>query len=201
MDFPLISFAGEDTQYIAPTWDDMNDITFDIACQVRKAGIKPNRIVTLAKGGWPMTRSLVDFTGINQVASIGVKFYKEGINQRFETPRIYQELPVPMEGESILLFDDVADTGKSLEFVRDHLLKIGVREVFVASLFYKPHSVIKPDFHGPTTSSWIIFPYEIHEAYRFFRGKWSGMGLTDAQIDERMIQFGAKLVWLEEYKK
>lgn len=201
MDFKKINFPNDSIDYIAPTWDDMADLAFQISQQMNQQSITADRIVTLAKGGWPMTRSLVDFTGIAEVASIGVKFYKPEIGQRFEQPRIYQDLPISVKGETVILFDDVADTGKSLEFTKQHLLKVGVKEVIIASLFYKPHSVLKPDFYGAETSAWIIFPYESRESFAFFNEKWTNEGLSIEEIDNRMVQLGARRNWLAEYRK
>ena len=81
MNFKVIKFPGEKTTYIAPTWDEMNQLAFTIAQKIIKDKQKFDRIITLAKGGWPMTRSMVDFLGVDKVASIGVKFYG-GIYQK-----------------------------------------------------------------------------------------------------------------------
>ena len=194
MNFPKISFPKETTQYITPTWDDMNDLAFQISQKMIKAGKKFDRIVTLAKGGWPMTRSLVDFLGVEQVASLGIKFYS-GVNQRFVKPEIYQDFPVSLKGENILLFDDVADTGESFKFTKDHLLKNKVKSITTASLFYKPHSVFKPDFYGFTTSVWIIFPYEKVETMKFLINKWQSRSLSQSVINSRLCKLlGKKIV-------
>ncbi len=201
MKFAEINFPNDPINYIAPTWDEMNGLVFLIAQQMRAKGVTADRIVTLAKGGWPMTRSLVDFTGINNVASIGMKFYKPEIGQRFEQPQVYQDLPVSVVGESVILFDDVADSGKSLEFTKQYLLDKGVKSVTVATLFYKLHSVVKPDFYGAETTTWIIFPYEAHEAFGFFNKKWAAEGLTVGEIDQRMMKLGVRANWLAEFRK
>jgi len=63
------------------------------------------------------------------VASIGVKFYA-GIDERLEQPLIYQDLPVSVRGERILLFDGVADRGISLQYTSEYLTKYkGVQEL------------------------------------------------------------------------
>lgn len=201
MEFKTINFPNDSINYIAPTWDEMGELCFSIAKQMREKGVSADRIVTLAKGGWPMTRSLVDFTGIPEVASIGVKFYKKEIGERFEEPEVYQDIPVSVKGETVVLFDDVADTGRSLQFVKDHLMELGIKEVFVASLFYKSQSIVKPDFYGSMTESWIVFPYESREAFGFFNEKWTKEGLSVEEINDRMMKFGARENWLEEYRK
>lgn len=189
MSLKPINFPGEQINYLTPTWDEMNELAFKIAQQMLDAGKKFDRIVTLAKGGWPMTRSLVDFLSIKEVASIGIKFYS-GINQRFPVPKIYQDFPVSMAGEQVLLFDDVADTGESFKFTKDHLLKGNVQSLTTAALFYKPHSVFQPDYYAFETSAWIIFPYEVVEAMIFLADKWKKQGLTSAAIKTRFLQFG-----------
>ncbi len=175
--------------YLTPSWDQLQQFIFEVAKQIQADGIKIDRIVTLAKGGWPMTRSLVDLLGVKEVASIGVKFYC-GVNERCEKPIIYQQLPVDINGENILLFDDVADTGESLLFVKDYLHAKGIEHIKTATVFYKPHSKIKPDYYGIQTSDWIVFPYEVRETIHQLTPKWKGEGVGDEQIKERFISFG-----------
>jgi hypoxanthine phosphoribosyltransferase len=145
-----------------------------------------------------MTVSLVDLLNIKSVASIGVKFYT-GVNQRLAQPEIYQALPVAVKTENILLFDDVADTGESLKFVTEHLLKIGAATVTTATLLYKPHSKLKPDFYSAETSTWIIFPYDLVESVTNLGMKWQKAGLSVSEIELRLQQFGFKPNWLRPY--
>lgn len=196
MTFKQVTF--EDTTYEMPSWDDMNQLAFLISKDILASGKQIDRIVTLAKGGWPMTRSLVDFLQVNQVASIGVKFYK-GIKEKLAQPEVYQDIPVSVKGERVLLFDDVADSGTSLEFVKQYLKDAGVKEIITATLFYKPHSVIKPDFYGSETTAWIIFPYDVIEAAQVLGKKWAAKGMNPEEIKARLIQLGANQEWLSLY--
>jgi len=181
MEFKRHNFPKDKMHYIAPSWEELDQLSLDISQQIIAQKKSFDRIVTLAKGGWPMTRSLVDYLEINEVASIGVKFYS-GIGQTFDEPQIYQELPISVQGEDILLFDDVADTGSSLLFVKDHLLDGGVGDITTATLFFKPHSKIKPNFFASTTEDWIIFPYDHVEAIKVLGQKWKGQGFDDQEI-------------------
>ncbi len=187
MIFTPISFPDENIQYLTPGWDDLNQLAFTLAKAMIKAGEKFDRIITLAKGGWPMTRSLVDFLSLEKVASLGIKFYS-GINRTFAKPKIYQDLPVKVTGENILLFDDVTDTGHSLKFTQTHLKAKGAKTITTATLFYKPRSVIKPDYFGFTTDAWIIFPYEVVEAMKSLANKWAGRGVTQTAIQTRFVK-------------
>jgi len=193
-----ISFKGDDNSYLCPSWGDMNAIAFKIAKQIQKKKLKFDRVITLAKGGWPLTRSLVDFLQIDKIASIGVKFY-QGVNNRFEKPYIYQEIPVTVKNKKILLFDDVADTGGSLEFVSKHLIEKGVNKITTATLYYKPHSTIKPDFYGGETSAWISFPYETVEMIIMLGKKWKKMGCNKREIEKRFLKLNFKKEWVDYY--
>lgn len=185
----LTTFPNESATFLIPTWQRLQDLTFEIAQQSRAANKKYDRVVTLAKGGWPMTRSLVDFLEVKKVASIGIKFYS-GVDERLEKPQIYQDLPEDVRGEKVLLFDDVADTGESLIYARDHLLENGVAEVDTAAIFYKHHSKIKPTFFAEETEAWVIFPYEVSESIHVLSTRWERSGLESTEIRERLKKLG-----------
>lgn len=182
-------FGTDTITYISPGWDEINLLTYEVSCQVRAHAHRFDRIVTLAKGGWPMTRSLIDFTQIPEIASIGIKFYA-GVNQKLDKPQVYQDIPVSIEGERILLFDDVADSGESLIFTTDLLKQRGAKAVNTATIFYKPHSALKPNFFGAQTSAWIVFPFEPFEMIELIGGKWIDQGVKREELTARFEQFG-----------
>lgn len=187
--FTEVSFAGDKAKYITPKWDELDHLTLLIAAQIKAHATKFDLVVALAKGAWPMSRSLVDYTGIGELASLGVKFY-QGINQRLKEPVVYQELPVSVQGKRVLLFDDVADTGESLRFAKQYLLEQGAQAVVVATLFHKPWSVLEPDFYGASTQAWIIFPFEIREMVVLLGKNWREQGITSEEITKRYQKLG-----------
>ena len=200
MDFKNHEFPGDKISYIAPTWSDLNLLTFEVAKKVLSSEWRPDRVVTLAEGGWAMTRSLVDYLAVSDVASMGVKFYS-GINKRLEKPEIYQDLPIEVAGEKILLFDDVADTGHSLKFAKEVLIERGAKEVRTATIFYKPHSIVKPDYFASETTSWIVFQYECVETARMLEPKWQKQGVSEDEIITRLGKLGLPREAYIHYKK
>ena len=191
MEIPQVSFPKEDVNYIIPSWSDLDRLALKISQEIIQSGKKFDRIVTLAKGGWPMSRSLVDYLEVSEVASIGIKFYA-GINKRFKHPHVYQNIPVAVADETVLLFDDVADTGESLQFAVDYLKAQGVGQITTATLFYKPHSIYRPDFYGYETKDWIIFPYDAVEAIRMLAPKWQKDGVGEDEVRERLKRLGIR---------
>lgn len=184
------TFANEPIKFSAISWDQLEKLTFQVARALRQSDRSPfTRIITLAKGGWPMARTLSDFLGGVPVASIGVRSYR-GIEDRQSTIEVYQELPEITESENILVFDDVADTGHSLQFVIDSLTQKGITKLTTATIFYKQHSAIIPDYYAEEASSWIIFPYELFETFRQLEARWTQKGIAENERTERFKTLG-----------
>ncbi len=61
--------------YIAPSWEEMGALCFNLAKQILDRGKKYDRVVALAKGGWTWARTLVDYLQIEDIASMQIKFY------------------------------------------------------------------------------------------------------------------------------
>lgn len=189
MTFQEIIFKSDKAKYITPSWDDLDYLTLRVAKQINQSNISFDLIIALAKGAWPMSRSFLDYTGIKELASLGVKFYS-GINKRLAKPDIYQQIPVDVKNKKVLIFDDVADTGESLAFTQKYLLKKGASQVKTATLFLKPWSNILPDFYSATTDAWIIFPFEKREMKNLLGKNWKKKGKSQEEILKRYIKLG-----------
>ena len=185
----LHTFPPDPVSYLVPSWEDLDAICVELAQKITQTGQKFDRIIALAKGGWPFAKSLVDLLDIPEVASIGVRFYS-GINQRLAQPEIYQDLPIAVRGEHVLLFDDVADTGESLLFTKEHLLAQGVASVTTATLYYKPQSKIVPDYYGEQTSAWIVYPFDKREGMGLLQAKWADEQLSLDELTARFRTMG-----------
>lgn len=195
-----INFDNDTASYVAPTWFQMEQLIFSIAEKIISNSQQFDRVITLSKGGWPMARPLIDYLQISDVASIGVQSYT-GINEHTKRPELYQDLLLDISGENILLFDDVADTGESLAFVKEHLEKKGVSSVTCATLFYKQHSKIIPEYYGVLTADWIIFPYELRETMTILVPKWRALNVSDQEIVQRFAVLGFNKEMIEYFLK
>lgn len=117
----------------------------------------PDFIVGVARGGLIPAVWLSHLLGDKPLRFIHVKYYK-GVNLRKKKPELLADVG-RLKGK-VLVVDDVADTGASLEFVTKHIKRKGAKEVRVATIAVKPRSTIKPDFFVFETSKWIVFPWE-----------------------------------------
>ncbi|BAU95822.1 purine phosphoribosyltransferase [Corynebacterium suranareeae] len=120
---------------------------------------KPDCVLSIARGGLLIGGALGYALGIKNVSVINVEFYTD-IGEHLEEPMMLPPTPkaVDLSGMRVLVADDVADTGKTLELVRD-FLGDQVEEVRTAVIYHKPHSVFQPEYAWRVTDKWINFPW------------------------------------------
>ena len=177
--------------YEAPSWDEIYEMCLDLASMIKSSGFEPDLIVGIARGGWVPARLLSDFLDNPNITSIKVEFYLD-IGKTKNEPTITQDIQVSVNGKRVLLVDDVADTGKSLMLVKNHLKNMGASEIRIACIYFKPWSIVKPDYYVRETEAWIIFPHEIREsaAKIWSRVKAEGGSLKD--VKRILVEAGVK---------
>jgi len=131
----------------------------ELAERIAADGFRPDAIVGIARGGLPLAGALGYALDVKTLGSLNVEFYT-GVGSTLETPVV---LPPTLDreslaGKSILLVDDVADSGRTLHLVVE-LLRAGGGEVRTVCLYSKPGSVETPDYVWRTTPHWILFPW------------------------------------------
>jgi hypoxanthine phosphoribosyltransferase len=152
-------------KFEVPTWNQICDMLLSQAEKIRQSGFKPDVIVGIMRGGWVPARVLLDLLGIPDLVTVRVEFYL-GVAETKNEPVLTQGVSAVVTGKKALIVDDVADTGKSLQLAREHVLQQGATEVRIATLYRKPWSVIKPDYYETETSCWVVFPWETKETIR-----------------------------------
>jgi len=152
-------------EFEVPTWNQIYDMLLNLAEKIRKDKFKPNVIVGVSRGGWPPARVLSDLMGNPNIANVRAEFYL-GVAETKGEPTLTQPVSMEVDGKKVLVVDEVADTGKSLKLVKEHIIERGATEVKIATVYYKPWSIVKPDYYEKETSQWIVFPWEIKETVR-----------------------------------
>jgi hypoxanthine phosphoribosyltransferase len=149
-------------EFEVPTWNQIYSMLLDLAEKIRKNGFNPDIIVGVSRGGWPPARVLSDLLSNPNLANVRAEFYL-GVAETKGEPTLTQPVSMTITGKKVLVVDEVADTGKSLKLVKEHIIKQGATEVKIATVYYKPWSIIEPDYYEKETSKWIVFPWEIKE--------------------------------------
>lgn len=152
-------------KYLTLSWNDIMSLTIKLAHKLIKSNYIPDTLVGILRGGWIVTRLLSDFLSIDSVDVVGIKFYK-GVEERHEKPMITHPLISDVSNKKVLVVDDVADSGRTLQVAMELVQLYNPKEVRTASLYVKPRSIIIPDYYVSETDAWIVFPWEYAETLR-----------------------------------
>ena len=185
----------ESLEFEIPTWDKIYEFLLSLAEKIREDKFKPDVIVGVSRGGWPPARVMSDLLENPEIANVKAEFYL-GVAQTKGEPLITQPVSVSVRDKEVLLMDDVADTGKSLRLVRAHLKEKGATEVKIATIYYKPWSVVIPDYYEKETRSWIIFPWERKETIRNVIKRYKKEEKSVEEAKDKLVSSGldSKLV-------
>lgn len=130
---------------------------------IRADGFIPDLIVGVSRGGLaPLAYLAGDgMFSLRQAVTVSVQSYEKDHQGQLQLlfPIHFEDLE---KYKSILIVDDLADSGKTFVFVTS-LFKEKLKNATIktAALYYKPsHSIFKPDYYVAETADWIVFPWE-----------------------------------------
>ncbi len=139
------------------SWHDAEKALEALAISI-KEDYDPDVLVGISRGGLIPTVRLSHMLNDLSMRVIHVKFY-ENVDETMEEPEITGTNIGKLEGK-VLIVDDVADTGSTLEAVLDYIDDKVTGKLKICTIAYKPRSSIKPDYYVYETEKWIIFPWE-----------------------------------------
>lgn len=151
----------------------LND-SFKLGVKILKSGFNPDFIVGVWRGGTPVgiaVQEFLDYFGIKtDHIAIRTSSYT-GINERSETIRVHGMNYVAANSNvrtTLLIVDDVHDTGFSIQAVIDSLKSLTgdntPLDIRVATVYYKPgnnKTGFTPHYYIHETDNWLIFPHEL----------------------------------------
>ena len=129
-----------------------------LAEQLVARGWIPDVILGVVRGGLFVSTALAYALDIKDVRPANVEFYTDA-GETLPEPVLIGQPPylADLGGKRVLVADDVADTGATLQFVRAMLPDDAV--VHVAVLYEKPGTTYAPDLAWRSTDRWIRFPW------------------------------------------
>jgi len=133
----------------------------ELAQRIADDGFVPDAIIGIARGGLTLAGALGYALDVKMLGSLNVEFYT-GVGSTREAPVV---LPPTLDqesltGKSILLVDDVADSGRTLALVLE-LLRAGGGEVRTVCIYSKPTTIEEPYYVWRRTDRWINFPWSV----------------------------------------
>jgi hypoxanthine phosphoribosyltransferase len=140
-------------------WGHLGEAARQLAQAVVASGYRPDIVLAIARGGLLPGGAVAYALGVKNSCAMNVEFYTD-VDQRLEVPLILPPAPelIDLGDARMLIVDDVADTGRTLEVVHDFCVG-KVAEVRTAVLYEKPQSVVKCDYVWRRTDRWIDFPW------------------------------------------
>jgi hypoxanthine phosphoribosyltransferase len=148
------------------TYEAFGEAVRDLAREVVASGWEPDWILCIARGGLLLGGALGYALPLKNIATLNVEFYTD-VDQRLDVPVVLPPVLdlVELQSTSVLVVDDVADTGETLQMVLE-LLRPVVAEVRAAVLYEKPRSIVHPEFVWRRTDRWIDFPWSARPTIR-----------------------------------
>ncbi len=176
-------------EFEIPSWEQIYESLLNLANRIRENNFKPDVIVGVSRGGWPPARIMSDLLENPDLANVKAEFYL-GVAKTKGDPVITQPVSTSVTGKKVLIVDEVADTGKSLRLVKSHLEEQGATEVKIMTIYYKPWSIVVPDWHAKKTSSWIVFPWERKETVRKVLEEYKNEDKPVDEAVEKLVRSG-----------
>ncbi|HMO53186.1 MAG TPA: bifunctional pyr operon transcriptional regulator/uracil phosphoribosyltransferase PyrR [Tepidiformaceae bacterium] len=154
----------------------------EIARTVRRLGheiVEDNRgtgglvLIGLLSRGYPLARRLAaairEFEGVDvPVGSLDIGLYRDDVTRRSAPPPVRpSDIPVPIDGKTVVLVDDVLFTGRSIRAALDALLDFGrPARVRLAVLIDRGHREvpIRPDFVGKNIPTALVQDVQVRLA-------------------------------------
>lgn len=167
--------------YLPVSWEKYHTLTRSLASHVLDDQLHIDEIVAISRGGLTLGHLLTDLLRV-PISTFTIQSYTN--IQEQGAVKITKPLTVPLDGKTILLVDDVADRGTTLVRAIEYLNMFTPKKIYSLTLYYKPHSVYKPDYFSQSTSAWILFPYEPTEMIANIMGSMKNENKSDAEIQQ-----------------
>lgn len=168
--------------------------SFELGLQILKSGFRPKFIVGVWRGGTPTgiaVQEILDYYGVDTdhiairtSSYIGMQQQKEVKVHGLE----YIVNNINAE-DSLLIVDDVFDSGRSIAATVDHLKAKCRRNtpdvIKIATVFFKPArnvTPLKPDFYCHETDDWLVFPHELSDMTKEEIKAHKGLDLPEIEI-------------------
>lgn len=167
------------------SWNQFHRDCVDLYKEKMK-GTKIDIIVSITRGGNIVSRIYSDLLGVIPISNITMSSYKD--MKKLDKPTISEEPSRNFRGKTILIVDEVSDTGATFEIAVPYFTKKNAKKIFTLSPYIKPHTTFIPDFWQKSIDAWIVFPYDIRETMEGFEKMFG----NNERAHEKMMELGFK---------
>jgi hypoxanthine phosphoribosyltransferase len=141
------------------TWDNLDELVGTLA---DKVGSDYDVVLAITRGALVPAGMLAYRLGLRNILVAAVAYYDD-TGQPAEQPTFFQFPADPLlHGNSVLVIDEVWDTGTTIEAVVERVRMAGGRPT-TAVLHYKPGRskvASTPDHFVVATDAWVVYPFK-----------------------------------------
>jgi len=185
-------------KFLPVNWITYHSLARKLAATILSHSRDIEQIVAISRGGLSFGHVLSDLLRI-PVATFTIQSYTD-IQKQGEL-RITEPLKLPIHDKSILLVDDVSDSGTTLKRAVSYLEEFNPKNITTATMFYKPRSIFRPDYFVKHTTRWILFPYEPTEMILTITTSMDKEGKSKSDIQKKLLSLGYTLDQIKFVRK
>ena len=149
--------------------------SFALGKKILDSGFEPTFIIAVWRGGAPIGIAVQEFLSFHGIESdhiaIRTSSYASGIDQQAKTVKVHDLnylVKRVQQGDSLLIVDDVFDTGRSIKAIKSELAqktRLNLpHDIRIAVPYYKPTRSevdFEPDYFIHETSAWLKYPHSL----------------------------------------
>jgi hypothetical protein len=170
------------------SWDEAYQLSRKLARAIKSSSFRPDLVIAIGRGGFVPARIVCDFLLHSLLTSIKIEHWDIAACKRPEAA-VRFPLAVDVQDQSILIIDDVTDTGDTLRAALNYVKSLEAGETKTGVMQHKTTSSLVPDFYADVIMDWrwIIYPWAAHEDLVGFTEKVLSVELaTREQIRARL---------------
>jgi hypoxanthine phosphoribosyltransferase len=145
----------------------------EMAAEIKAAGYRNLLVISILKGSFVFAADLIralHVAGLSpEVEFISLSSYKTGTTSTGKVSLV-RDVETDVKGRDVLLVDDILESGRTLAFARNLMLKRGARRVAIAVLLEKPGKLAQPlkaDHVGFVCPDLFVVGYGMDVAHAF----------------------------------
>lgn len=154
---PGSDYSGERKAIKELSWGDFDRQVQALARAAAKS-FKPEAVVGLVHGGV--------FVGGALASALKAEFFPVRVTRRSRdtgrSSRVTDDMPRELAGRRVLIVDDVASSGDSIEFATRLARTQGAKAIKSAALIARPGK-FEPDFTAITSDEFFVFPWDYQD--------------------------------------
>ncbi len=149
--------------------EELAEIVCDCVDRVQKkvSGTDDLVLIGVLNGGIPLFNEIAFSLGPDvTVDYVKASSYGDDITSSGQV-RLILDSTADVDGRTVLIVDDIIDSGRTVKYLCDHFRAKGASEVLTCSLFYKRNSFFpEPDIYGKEIGEQFIIGYGLDYAGR-----------------------------------